>query len=80
MVSIRGILGATEKLPTKKISQKRPDTVGENGSGCQGRKAGGAGLGTRHLLEPVKQAVDVHRCGNSDLLQMGLDDAMTIPS
>ena len=26
----------------------------------------------RHLLEPVKQAVDVHCCGSRDLLQVGL--------
>ncbi len=53
-----------------------PDTVGEIGSGCQGRKAGGAGLSTRHLLEPLKQAVDVHRCDSRDLLQMGLGQTM----
>src|SRR4051794_30775389 len=55
-------------------SQKPSDTVGEIRSGCQGRKAGGAGLGTWHLLEPVKQAVDIHRCGSRDLLQMGLGE------
>src|SRR5690242_5390163 len=65
-------MGWSRKCVYSPQSQKRSDTVGEIGSSYQGRKAGGAGLGMRHLLEPVKQAVDVQRCGSGDLLQMGL--------
>src|SRR4051794_32904475 len=53
-----------------RLSQKRPDTAGEIGSGGQSGEARGAGGGTRGRAEPGGETLDVDRGRDGDVLEV----------
>src|SRR4051794_27082807 len=52
------------------MSQKRPDTAGEVGSGGQSGEARGAGGGARGRAEPGGETLDVDRGRGGDVLEV----------